>query len=323
MQDGIQLLLQQDEAGRVDRHDRVAVLDEVAEVGVLLLTDRRLQGDRLLGHLEDLTHLVRCEIHFLGDLLRARLTTEVLQELPLDADQLVDRLDHVHRDADGACLVGDGPGDRLPDPPGGVGGELVALGVVELLHRADQTEVALLDEVQEQHAAAHVALGDRHHQPQVRLDELALGDLPVTFDRLQVAAHLRGGLAGGRRELLGGEQAGLDPLGEVDLLLRGQQRDLPDLLEVHAHRVGGRRLERQLLLLTTTPGEQVVLLGVLPTRLENLDALVVEDLQDGVGLLRWQLGRLEGDRDVLGSEETDLLASGDEVLDLVHLGFAR
>src|SRR5262249_51275237 len=34
--------------GRVDRQDRVLVLDEVAEVAVLLVADRRLERDRLL-----------------------------------------------------------------------------------------------------------------------------------------------------------------------------------------------------------------------------------------------------------------------------------
>src|SRR5699024_6391956 len=76
----------------------------------------------------------------------------------LHPGELIDHFDHVHRDTDGAGLVGHGPGDRLPDPPGGVGGELITLGVVELLHRADQAQVALLDQVQEQHAAAGIAL---------------------------------------------------------------------------------------------------------------------------------------------------------------------
>ena len=66
------------------------------------------------------------------------LAAQVLQELALHPDELVDGLHHVHRDADGAGLVGDGPGDGLADPPGGVGAELVTLAVVELLHRADQ-----------------------------------------------------------------------------------------------------------------------------------------------------------------------------------------
>src|SRR5660397_73494 len=85
---------------------------------------------------------------------------QVLEQLTLHAGKLVDDLDHVHRDADGARLVGHGAGDRLADPPRRVGGELVALGVVELLDRTDQAKVALLDEVEEQHAATRVALGE-------------------------------------------------------------------------------------------------------------------------------------------------------------------
>src|SRR3982074_330290 len=46
-----------------------------------------------------------------------------------DANQLVDRLHHVDGDPDRPGLIGDRPGDGLPDPPGGVGGELVALVV--------------------------------------------------------------------------------------------------------------------------------------------------------------------------------------------------
>src|ERR1019366_2264742 len=69
--------------------------------------------------------------------------------LPRDANQLVDDLDHVHREADGARLVGNGSGDGLANPPGGVGGKLVAAAVVELVHSLHQADVALLDQVQE------------------------------------------------------------------------------------------------------------------------------------------------------------------------------
>jgi hypothetical protein len=115
---------------------------------------------------------------------------QVPDQLAPDAAELVDDLHRVHRDADGAGLVGHRAGDGLPDPPGGVGGELVAPGVVELLDRADQADVALLDQVEERHAPAGVALGDRHHQPQVGLHQVVLGALSVADDPAQVAAHL-------------------------------------------------------------------------------------------------------------------------------------
>ena len=66
---------------------------------------------------------------------------------PLHAHLAVDALDHVHRNADGARLVGDGPADGLADPPGGIGAELEPQVVVELLHRPQQANVAFLDQV--------------------------------------------------------------------------------------------------------------------------------------------------------------------------------
>src|SRR5207244_1153536 len=150
--------------------------------------DRRLQRERLLGDHEDLLDLVRGHLHLLGHPLGEGLLAEVLEEFALYPDQLVDPLDHVYRNGDGSGLVGDRPGDGLADPPGGVGGELVALLVVELLDRPDKAEVALLDQVEEQHAAAQVSLGEGDDEAQVRLDELALGDLTVPDD---AAADLR------------------------------------------------------------------------------------------------------------------------------------
>ena len=115
----------------------------------------------------------------------------------------------MHGHADRAGLVGDAAGDRLADPPRRVRRELVAAAPVELLDGAHQAEVALLDQVEEQHAAADVALRDRHDEAEVRLDQ----------------------------RLLGRRVAALDALRERDLLLGGQQRHLADLAQVRAHRV--------------------------------------------------------------------------------------
>jgi hypothetical protein len=131
--------------------------------------------DRLLGDLEDLADLVERQLHLLGDLLGRGLAAELLHEVAAGADELVDRLDHVHRDADGARLVGDRAGDGLADPPRGVGRELVAALVLELVDGLHEADVALLDQVEELQAAVRVLLGDRHDEAQVGLDQLALG----------------------------------------------------------------------------------------------------------------------------------------------------
>src|SRR5450830_217128 len=217
-QDEVELFFLHDLADGLDRDRGFLVLDEVAELRVFFLADRCLETHGLLADLEDLTDFLRRRAHLRGDLVRSGLAADVLQQLALHADELVDGLDHVHRDADRACLVGDGARDRLADPPGGVGAELVAFAVVELLDGADEAEVAFLDEIQEQHASAHVALGDGHDEAQVGLDELALG--------VHVAA--------------------LDALGQRHLFFGREERYLADLLEIHAHGVVGERLRREI-----------------------------------------------------------------------------
>src|SRR5581483_1604143 len=159
---------------RVDRQDRVLVLDEIAEVAVLLVADRRLEADRLLGDLEDLADLLERHGELLGKFLRGRLAADLVEHLAAGADDLVDRLDHVDGDADRARLIGDRARDRLPDPPGGIGREFVAAAVLELVDRLHQADVSFLDEVEELQAAVRIFLGDRDDQAEVRLDHLLL-----------------------------------------------------------------------------------------------------------------------------------------------------
>ena len=159
----------------VGRRQRGGVLDEVAQMGVVVVTDRRLHGDGLLGDLEDLADLVLRHVHLLGQGGRVGLDTGFLQDLAADAIHLVDGLDHVHRNADGARLIRDGAGDGLPDPPGGIGGELEAAPELELVDGLHQANVAFLDEVEELQAPVGVLLGDGDDEAQVGLGHLALG----------------------------------------------------------------------------------------------------------------------------------------------------
>jgi hypothetical protein len=122
-----------------------------------------------------LAHLVFRHVHALAQLFRRRLAALLVHHLARDAVELVDRLDHVHRNADGARLVGDGAGDGLADPPRGVRGELVAAAILELVHCLHQADVAFLNEVEELQTAVGVLLGNGDHQTQVGLDHLFLG----------------------------------------------------------------------------------------------------------------------------------------------------
>jgi len=69
IQDLIQLLTKDDTSCIVDWVFDHFVFDKVPKMAVIFLTDRRLQRNRLLSNLKNLTNLVRCHIHTLSDLL--------------------------------------------------------------------------------------------------------------------------------------------------------------------------------------------------------------------------------------------------------------
>ncbi len=104
-----QMLPQQQERGRLDRARRIPVLDQVAEGHVLLLADRGVQGDRFLGEAQYLGDPLGRQAEVGGDLFGCRLVAPLLEHAALHADDPVDQLDHVDRDAYGARLVGQGP----------------------------------------------------------------------------------------------------------------------------------------------------------------------------------------------------------------------
>src|SRR5690606_20699430 len=111
-------------------------------------------------------------------------------------------------------------------------------------------------------------------------------------DPLQLAAQLALDLLVGVGQLLLGEQTGLDPLRELDLLLGVQQRDLADLLEVVLDRVGRRTGGDDLL------RRRVVVVGV---GVHEAGVLLLGGggLRVGLGVLVAGLG-VVGDDGVLG-----------------------
>src|SRR5215216_1779029 len=288
-----QRLLGEDLGGTLVRGLGPLVGDELAELGLLLVADRLLERDRGLRRAVDRVDLLGIDPRDVGDLLRGGLAAELRDQLALRAADLVELLDHVDRDADRARLVGERAGDRLADPPRRVGGELEALAVVELLRGADEAERALLDQVQEGEPLVAVVLRDRDDQAQVGLDHLLL--------RVEVAA--------------------LDPAREVDLLLRGEQTDLADVLQEQLKGVGRHvRLEvdRRLDLAAPALVRRALLLrgerGV-----DLLDQLDLRLLQEAVQLL--DVGLVEVDLldrhgDLGERQDAHLLALEEQALHL-------
>ena len=169
--------------------------EQVAERGVAVFADLLVEADErgaLVAHLLD---LLDRQAGLRGELLERGLAAEAHRQLALDAADLARALGDVDGQADRASGVLQAALDRLADPQRGVGREAKALAPVELLAGADQAEHALLDEVAERQALVLVAPRVGGDEAQVGVDEQFLG--------VQVAA--------------------LDPLGEVDLLGRGEQ----------------------------------------------------------------------------------------------------
>ncbi len=111
----------------------------------------------------------------------------------------------------------------------------------------------------------------------------AVGGQP--FQVRALAAEHRGTAA----ELLLSEQASLDGLGQLDLVLGGQQRDMADLAQVDPHQVTGRGRAMTAVRLF---GADVRFLNrdVIRRRVQHLDSLIGEDAHDPVQGVSAKLG---------------------------------
>src|SRR6266851_1077177 len=185
-----QLLSHQLTVNELRRLGRVDVLDQVADAGLAVLADGRIQADRLAAGAQQFLDLVRSPVKLDSQLLGRRLAAQALVHVALNPAQLAEHLEHVHRQPNSPGRVGEATLDGLPDPPHGVGGELVALGVVELLDRPDQAQVSFLHHVKQGQAPVAVLLGYRNDQAQVRLEHVRLGAPPVLGDHLKVTPEV-------------------------------------------------------------------------------------------------------------------------------------
>jgi hypothetical protein len=78
----------------------------------------------------------------------------------------------------------------LPNPPHGVGDELDPLRLVELVRRADEPEVPLVDEIRERDSLVLIFLGDGDHEAQIRAHELVERFRILHTDELREAHFL-------------------------------------------------------------------------------------------------------------------------------------
>src|SRR5919197_2021895 len=271
--------------GLVERICGLAVGEEVAELALVVGADGLVQRDGRLGGAKRLVDVLDRQAGRLRELGLRRLAPELDLEPARRARELLLPLDDVHGHADRARVVRHRTLHRLADPPGRVGRELVAAPPVELLDRAVQPERALLDQIEERHAEAAVALGDGDDEPEVRLDHAPLGDGVAALDRLR------------ERDLLGGvQQLVAADVGEEELERVGGAAELGGL--------DGNRLG-------------LLLLGLGDHRLPDLEPDALELAGD---LLDLDLAEVVLEREgleVRGLDEAALLGALDERARLV------
>src|ERR1700676_128191 len=121
------------------------VLHDVAEAGLLILADRRIQRYRHLSTPDDLARSGRADPHLLGDFLLTWLSTQFLAESVRNARQPVNGFECVQGEPNGMRLVGQRPPNTLANPPRCVSREPAAPVIVESVDSTDQADVAFLD----------------------------------------------------------------------------------------------------------------------------------------------------------------------------------
>ena len=175
--------------------------DEVSQVGFILFANGGFERHGFLRDAHDAANPVDGQFHAFCQFVVSRFATQLLDHHPRGSDQLVDGLDHMNRNANGAGLIGDGAADRLANPPGGVGGKLVAAAVFKLFDGLHEADVAFLDEVKELEATVVVALGDADDEAEIGFDELLASGIGLALEahnEFESPAEF-----GGRRRVLG------------------------------------------------------------------------------------------------------------------------
>ena len=86
--------------------------------------------------------------------------SQFLEQLLLDLHDLIQSLDHMYGNADGARLVCNRASNGLANPPCCIGRKLVASTILEFLDRLHQSHVSFLNQVEEGQSSIGVFLGN-------------------------------------------------------------------------------------------------------------------------------------------------------------------
>src|SRR5208282_3563567 len=174
-QNVLELLFEHALAGSFGRVLGALVFDEVPHAHVPIIAHRRVERDRLAGHLEQRVDARNRQTHFIGEVFRRGLAPQFLAELILRPPEPGHDLDHVDRNANGARLVGNGAGQRLANPPHRIGGKLIAAAILEFLDPLKQAKITLLNQIEQRLPPVDVFLSDGDHEAQIGFGHVISG----------------------------------------------------------------------------------------------------------------------------------------------------
>src|SRR6185437_11025933 len=116
---------------RLVRGHRRLVGDEIADRGVAILAQGRIEADGIAHEFEHRPHPRHWHAETRRQLCLGRLPAELGEELMLRAHDAPRLVGHVRRDADEMALIDQSARASLADPPRGVGREFVAAPPIE------------------------------------------------------------------------------------------------------------------------------------------------------------------------------------------------
>ncbi len=220
---------------RVRWTERHFIRDEIAEMRVLLFADRHFERQRALRNLDNTLDLARGRVQLFGDLVARRFASQFLHELARNACQFVDAFAHVHRHANRPSLISNRARDCLTNPPGRVRRKLVAAMIIEFFDRANQADVAFLNQIEERHTASNVFFRNRDDETKICFDKFL--PILIAFANFLLEPHpFR------RRDMIFGQAksralAGFHAARVLNLLLGSQQGNARNLFEIETDRV--------------------------------------------------------------------------------------
>ena len=129
----------------------------------------------MLVERQDAPHIVLRPVDQRGNALHRRIPLVGRLQMPHGAQNDIDFLDDMHRQANGPRLVHDAALDVLAYPPRGIGREAETALRIELFEGMDQPEITFLDQIEQGNAPVQVMLGNVHDQAQVVLDHALAG----------------------------------------------------------------------------------------------------------------------------------------------------